>query len=336
MYYRSIARSLLLSSSCFTLLACFATASLFCAAASAQFDEPKGNDGRGVRFGEERVFKWQAGVKIEANQGPVSGLYVTFTVPTDWPEQQVQVIDTDVTPNCGEITTRQLNSGVMQMIINGATIRAGEEGHILVTMKVTTHVLLPPTDTSTWQIPKKAPKDVLPYLSPSSFIDSRQSKVRDKAKELTKDVESDWAKVEAIHDWVRDNVKLEEGELKGTVDAIKDGRASAEEIVSVFVALCRAAKVPARMVWVQGHFYAEFYLQEKDAKKGGGAWFPAELIGARNFGGLANPKPILQKGDSIDVPEYKEPQRFVPELVKGKKGGGRPSVTFVRDLLAND
>ena len=39
---------------------------------------------------------------------------------------------------------------------------------------------------------------------------------------------------------------------------------------------------------------------------------------------------ILQKGDNIEVPELKEPQRFVAEFVKGK---GRPQVSFVRQVM---
>ena len=44
---------------------------------------------------------------------------------------------------------------------------------------------------------------------------------------------------------------------------------------------------------------------------------------------------ILQKGENIKVPEKKEPQRCVPEFVKGKvgRGMGRPSVNFVRQVL---
>jgi hypothetical protein len=48
------------------------------------------------------------------------------------------------------------------------------------------------------------------------------------------------------------------------------------------------------------------------------------------FGTVSNDGMILQKGDSIEVPEKKEPQRFIAEFVKGK---GRPQVSFMRQVV---
>jgi hypothetical protein len=52
------------------------------------------------------------------------------------------------------------------------------------------------------------------------------------------------------------------------------------------------------------------------------------LTGAKEFGGINERQPILQKGDNFKVPEEKQPVRFVPEFLKGS--GGRPDVEFVR------
>jgi hypothetical protein len=87
------------------------------------------------------------------------------------------------------------------------------------------------------------------------------------------------------------------------------------------------------MVWVQGHCYPEFYLVDA---KGKGYWFPCQAAGTRAFGGIPEHRPILQKGDNFRDPDRpKEPLRYVNEFVKGSavKGGGKPRVEFVRELV---
>ena len=93
--------------------------------------------------------------------------------------------------------------------------------------------------------------------------------------------------------------------------------------------------MPARSVWIPDHTYPEFYLQTADGK---GHWFPCQAAGTRDFGGMADFRPILQKGDNIKVPEKKEPQRYAAEFLKGlpSPGGGQPQVEFVRKQMAAD
>jgi hypothetical protein len=98
----------------------------------------------------------------------------------------------------------------------------------------------------------------------------------------------------------------------------------------LFIALCRASEVPARMVWVQGHCYPEFYLQDAE---GGEHWFPCQVAGSRAFGSMPDHRPILQKGDNFRSPKNRrERKRYLPETLDG--AGGRPSVKFVRQLVS--
>ena len=50
--------------------------------------------------------------------------------------------------------------------------------------------------------------------------------------------------------------------FKGAIGALRDGKADREDLNATFVAVCRAAKIPARMVWAMDFCYAEFYLEE--------------------------------------------------------------------------
>ena len=87
--------------------------------------------------------------------------------------------------------------------------------------------------------------------------------------------------------------------IKGALAALKDGTGDCEELTSLFIAICRAADVPARTVWVPGHCYPEFYLLDE---KGEGHWFPCQAAGTREFGGITETRPVLQKGDNIRPP----------------------------------
>lgn len=259
-------------------------------------------------------------------------MIVAIPVPTDWPEQSVRLVDEDITRNVRFTTYDVLDDGVKRMILNIPQVSPGEEVRGLVTLEVTTRKILAPEDTTIFEIDKRPPRELRRYLGTSPFIDSRHSSIRRKAKEFEDDDATAWEHVEKIYDWVRENINQDNEEMKGAVQAMRDGSGHAEDLVNVFVALCRASDVPARFVWVQGHYYAEFYLVDDE---GQGHWFPCQLAGNREFGSMSDTRPILQKGDNIRVPEKDVPQRYVPEIVKGKRkrNSGVPQVKFVRELL---
>ena len=115
---------------------------------------------------------------------------------------------------------------------------------------------------------------------------------------------------------------------------MRDGTGDCEEITSLFIAICRAADIPARTVWVPGHCYPEFYLEDD---KGQGHWFPCQSAGAREFGGISELRPILQKGDNFRPPKNShERQRYMAEYLTGSPspGGGKPQVKFIREAVA--
>ena len=138
--------------------------------------------------------------------------------------------------------------------------------------------------------------------------------------------------METIYDWVRDHVEYKNGKLKGALAALRDGSGDCEELTSLFIALCRARKIPARTVWVPDHCYPEFYLHDD---QGQGHWIPCQAAGARAFGEMSELRPILQKGDNFKVPEKSKPQRYVAEFLKGSTtpGGGSPQVEFIRQNM---
>ena len=301
------------------------------AACWAQFDTKPFAGAARPELGEAKTHKWEFGVSIRAVGGPCAGLFGTFPVPSDWPEQQVKVVHEEITPHVRRTSYREID-GLKQMLFDVPQLAAGETANCFVTFEVTKSTQQPPTDTSGFVIPKDPPRDVRKYLGAGPQIETTNIKVKNLARELTAGQATAWEQIAAIQAGVRQRVKFEPDNkdvFKGAAGALKDGKADKEDLTAVFVAICRAGKIPARMVWVLDYCYAEFYLEDAEGK---GAWYPCVLHEDLPLGTVKDTRPILQKGDNFKVPEKKEPQRFVAEFLTGKGGGGQPSVEFRRRL----
>ena len=143
---------------------------------------------------------------------------------------------------------------------------------------------------------------------------------------------NDWTKIEAIYDAVLKKIDYVEGPDKSAAEALHDKQADCQGRSALFIAVCRANKIPARMVWVHGHCYPEFYLEHAE---GEGHWYPCESAGTRAFGEMPLPRTILQKGDNFRVPERKEHLRYASDFLIGlpTPGGGKPTVKYTREIV---
>lgn len=289
-------------------------------------------DENGCTLGPAQAQRYRAGVTIEAKNGPCKGIVCTLAVPTDWPEQEVQVDDEDFSSDVAHVSFRKVGGTVQQMVVEVPRLDEGQEAHAIVTYEVTRHHLLAPAVVSQYKIPEKPGKDIRPYLGPSPGIETKHAKIRSLAKELMSEKETAWEKVEAAYDWVRDNIKYVNGPFKGAVDAMKSKEGDCEELSSLFIAMCRTQDIPARTVWIPGHCYPEFYLVDGDDR---GHWFPCQAAGTRAFGSMPEFRPILQKGDNFIAPERpRDRLRYVNEYLTG--AGGKPVVKFIRELIGPD
>lgn len=313
------------------LLAC----SLGATVCLGQIFEPLSDAPKDARFGEAKTQRWQVGLMITAVNANCLTTLATVPVPTDWPEQDVREVNREVTGHVSQIRFRTLDNGVKQMLVVIPKIANGQTAQAVITYEVTRREILPPSNTDNLRIPKRPRRDVSVFLGDSPFIETSHSSIKSLAKKIVaeKEKESDWKKVRAIFDWVRENIEYTNGDLKGARAALRDGNGDCEELTSLFIALCRAKKIPARTVWIPDHCYPEFYLEDQDGK---GRWFPCEMTGGDYFGRMPATKPVLQKGDKFKVPEKKgRLQRYVAEWlkVKGVEGPGNPEVRFIRKLL---
>ena len=267
-----------------------------------------------VQFGRELKQKIKFGVSVTAG-GPCRGMIISLPVPKEWPEQSIRMIEEDFSNSVTKVEYRDLEDSVRQMVVTIPRLSAGEESHALITFEVRGRAVIGPKETSELKSPKSASKSIRKFLAASPKIESRNRKIQLAAKKLVKGVETDWDKAEAIYEFVREKVTYRESELKGAVQSLADGEADCEGMTSLFIAMCRAVKIPARMVWVTDHCYPEFYLEDKDRN---GQWYPCQVAGSHSFGSMPDIRPILQKGDNIRVPGKRGGQRYAALFLKAK------------------
>ncbi|MBI3838151.1 MAG: transglutaminase domain-containing protein [Planctomycetia bacterium] len=303
------------------------------ATALAQFKDQTGD--KGPKLDREITERIQVGEIVSATGGSLQRVVATAPVPTDWPEQRVKIVNEDISAVVKSVTYRTIRGGggLKQMVVEIPQLSSGQEAKALITFEVARNALVAPADTSFYRIPKKLDRQMLINIGPSPYIESRHPKIVAAAKEAIEDKETDWQKVAAIYDWAREHVVYKNSELKGAARALHDKEGGADELTSLFIAMCRVHKIPARTVFVLGHCYAEFYL---DDDEGQGHWFPCQPAGTRSFGAIDEQRPILQKGDNYKNPENpKERLRYVTEYFSAAGRGGKPSVKFVSELVAN-
>lgn len=319
-----------------------------------------------LRFGETQVGKYRVGATVTARKGPVQKLQAMVAIPFTCAEQDVELVEEDITPQVQNVDYRELSmfaeGGAHQMLITIPYLAGGEEARAIVTFKVHTRTILPPEDTSSLRIPAKPNRELKRFLGKSPFIETKHPKIKKALREIdaslakktgeesesseeeatiteeiTQEVNENtitaWQRVEAIYDFVQDHVNYVEGPDKSALKTLADASGDCQNISALFVALCRTAGVPARIVWVHEHNYAEFCLVDPEGEP---HWFPCESAGARAFGEMPLARVILQKGDNFKVPERpRDALRYASDYLIGLPvpGSGKPRVKYIRDQL---
>lgn len=296
-------------------------------------EEPREPSPADITFYAPRKMSMKFGLHFEALDNNCTAIHATLPIPTDWPEQKIEVTAQQITQGA-TYEMRKVQGGALQMVIDAPGIQAGGSFDAILTVDVTKSFIKAPESTSSLVIPKKLSKDLNWYMGSSPYIDPKDGAIKKIVKE-TKEAHADspWEFVEALHDWVRENIEYRNGNLRSTKEAMKDRKGDCEEMTGIFVAMCRAANIPARCVWIPEHCYAEFYLEEED---GTGHWYPCQLAGDKQFGQMSEYRPILQKGDRFQVPEHSQKQRYLAEFFtcqrKAVTGNREPTIKQIRDL----
>ena len=289
------------------------------------------SDAKRLDYIHPQVQHWRIGMILNTRVA-CTNVFATFPIPRDWPEQKVTVIDQVVDPQIGKWETREIPPGAKQVALSIDRVPANSKVQLTLDFKIERTQIVTSKDTDDLVTPKRTDRSLKPFFGDSPHIDASNARIKKVARKLmSEDVDNAWQRVEQIYDWVRDNIKYRAGDIKNASVALKDGKGDCEEMTSLVVALCRNARIPARMVWVHEHCYPEFCLADEE---GNAHWFPCQAAGTRQFGTMQEYRPILQKGDRFKVKETKSRVRYVAEFFRcDKKGKGNPKPTFIRQSL---
>ena len=107
----------------------------------------------------------------------------------------------------------------------------------------------PPPDTRSTEIPIEAlPHDVLPNLMPTRYCES--DRLASAASKLFGGLDAGYARVQAMSDWIRENVEYRTGSTDTSTtacDVFLQRAGVCRDFAHLGVALCRALNIPARM-----------------------------------------------------------------------------------------
>lgn len=290
--------------------------------------EPEDN---GPRYGRSATKTWKTGVRLKAVSRCFDMVFL-IPIPVHWPEQEVTILEENASNEFAVIERRPYKSGssghggLGLMVVKVKDLQPGRSTEASLMVKATRREVLPPTPESIakLRIPPRIPKDLQIYIDSTAQIQSGNARFKKLYRDITKDIKSDWEKIEAIYKYVQENIEYNEANKTkndGTaLGALKKGNGDCKEMTAVFNAICRAGRIPARTVWIPGHCYSEFYMVDDNGR---GYWFPCQVSGTYAFGGIPEMEPVLQKGDEFKFKEFKgEKFRNVAPQVIGQNEGG--------------
>lgn len=167
---------------------------------------------------------------------------------------------------------------------------------------------------------KNDPEYVL-FTRSGHYLEANDPEIVETASEIAKDQTNPYMVAYSIYEWVIEYMTYQTTEeLKGAKFAYEHGYGECGDYSALFVALCRAAGIPARPVigrWATSkaedwHVWAEFYLP-------GYGWIPVDATIADesgeledNFGRLDNRRLILNKTYNLAL--HPEPHFFPSEV----------------------
>jgi transglutaminase-like putative cysteine protease len=275
---------------------------------------------------EPRRYEVRIGIEMQGN-GPATKIKATTPVPVESPEQK---IDEDVsidTLGC-RAAIRKLDAAARELVLTAPSIVAGQVIRAVATFQITLFKQYHGFNADAFYRDVPPPKDVRRgFLQNSPGIETSAPEVSALAAKVAGKVESPWERAERFKDWVWENIAARPGKYTNVTTAIKNRVGDCEERAAVFVALCRSVGIPARLVWVPNHNWAEFYLTDIDGK---GHWIPAHTSCYSWFGWTGAHELVLQKGDRIPLVSRRGMVRLQEDWAQWQ--GKRPAIRFLADL----
>ncbi len=277
------------------------------------------------QLSKPQTYRLKVTIRVGAGRKPLQRVTTMAPVPIDWREQQVELLSEEKPRG---ITTRDVALAKHAAVISVQIPRmpAGSEAIVERVYRVTRHEIQFTSDLDSLRAPVRVPAELRQYLGPSPGIETTDRQIRQLAQRL-KDEASDVRTARAIFDWVREHVKYRLDKYRGARFALTEKIGDCEDMSALFIAMCRIVGIPARLVWVEGHAYAEIFLEDADNH---GHWIPAQLNGPAWFGRMTEYRVILQKGDRVRNPVSRKYKHYAPQTLIAFGGTATLQVQYTR------
>jgi hypothetical protein len=274
---------------------------------------------------EPRDYEVRVGVEVTAEL-ECRDFFATTVAPTAHPEQTI--LDHRIEKSGSEATLEELSTEARQLVMAARRIAPGQT----ITGEAIFHVRVAKSyfqyHREQFPAQQTVPRELAKlWLGDSPGIETKLTALTKIIDELAGDETTAWDKAKAFHQWVFDNIRGVPGAYTSVRQALESRQGDCEERAGVFVALCRAAGIPARLVWVPNHAWAEFLLfDELDRPH----WIPAHTAAYSWFGWTGAHEIILQKGDRIRQHGLDKNVRLVKDW--WRCGGVKPKIRFTASV----
>lgn len=277
---------------------------------------------------EPRYFDITTEIKSTGN-GDAANLVAATVLPSEFPEQKiVGNKDGALTGNASSISVQPLTFGARQLVMTIGRITEGQVNIARSTVRV--ELFKSYFGFEKDQFPEKQPKlnrQLRPFLGNSPGIKIRSSSVSKVVAPIKEKYLHPWDRAKAFHEWVFENIKGRPQNYTSVDAAIKNRVGDCEERAGVFIACCRSVGIPARLVWVPGHCWAEILLFNKKQKPN---WIPIHTAGYSWFGWTGAHEVILQKGDIVPIPQNGKKVRLLYDHYRCR--GRKPKLEYTASI----
>ncbi len=259
--------------------------------------------------------------------GTATNLQGSTVAPVAFPEQKVLDVKIEKSEGCAA-QLQKLSDGAGQLQAIAPRLERGQviSARAVYKLRISRVCLgydrdrFPASQSVTQQMAAQALGN-----SPGIRADLRSVQVT--ADEITSRYDHPWDKAKKFYEWVWENIRGVTGPYTSVKTAMENRSGDCEERAGVFIALCRAAGIPARLVWIPNHSWAEFCLNDEQGQP---HWIPSHTAAYNWFGWTGAHEVVLQKGDRIQVPGPNRTQRLIGDWYSFK--GRRPKIEFTGSI----
>jgi hypothetical protein len=275
---------------------------------------------------EPRPYQLKLGIELQG-RGNASQILATTPAPISCPEQTLDAEHVE-TQGC-DAEVRDLGPDARQLFLSAPEISAGQTISATANYQLTVYKQFQNYQRDQFPEQQKIPSAVRSTsLGESPGIQTSSKEVHKLLGELRGETKHPWDLARKFAEWIPRNIRPQIGPYTGVVPALNNRLGDCAEMSAVFVALSRAANIPARLVWIPNHNWAEFYLTDKDGK---GHWIPAHTACYFWFGWTGVHELVLQKGDRLRLPERGN-KLFRLQEDWMQCAGRKPAVNFFAEL----